>query len=1182
MPLTDQQGEAATRIADNLCVIAGAGTGKTRVLVERYLHLLESGKLWPEDIAAITFTEKAAAEMTSKIRAACTLRAEQAADAAGRRAWIDRRDRLEAGVIDTIHGFCGRLVRQYPVEAAVDPHYAVVADADQRQLLADSIHATIRRLLDEDNADLLRVARAYGLGTMVRMLTRAAGRRADVLRAAATLDRPVEEMVEELGREVDHVAGVAIDDLLRNCRRQAGRIGATRGAEGDRIEIARQQAAEAMEMMGLTMPLATRLDGLRALDGIDLRGGSKKSWSSPELLAEMREAIGTLRDAAREALAACDLTDPADWPEEIELARSVLRAALAAIDDYRRAKVERSVLDYDDLLLGARDLLRDHGDVRRACGQRFRQVLVDELQDTDELQIEIIQLLLGEAATGFSPRPGTFFGVGDPKQSIYRFRGAEVAVFRRVAETLKPCGVVPLSRTFRFHRGLAGVTQAVFAPLLGSDFAALDAERPDTPPVSMEILLAACDDDLSADERRFREAARMARRIRRLADEEGVPFGQVAILMHRQTQSYPYEEALARLGIPCYVVGGRRFYEQEEIRDVVTALRVLRNPGDELSLAALLRGPLFGLSDDALYLLCRQGRLPEKLRDPAARERLWPQDAEKAARAEGWLRHFAGRAGRVPVARLVEEVVFDGPPAAGGQAQGGLAHVLLPGFLGERRYANLRRLLDKARRADLAGRSRLEDFLETVEAGVDEAVEEAEAALTAEVADTVRMMTVHKAKGLEFPYVLLANTDAGRTARRECLYNSPTLGLAPCRPDRRRGARDAAAYTLLRAQDAGQETEEFKRLFYVAATRAQERLIVSGSQTIGAGSWLAWLGESLGMDLAAESEGCRTVTVAPGAHVLVDVARNEPIPLAPRRATGEVARLFADGDLDREAFRKLAARKLPAALRQTAIDATAEVPLDRTQLALPVTALTDYDRCPALFYFHHVLGLREPPTEPVGNRHPSSLAGIPAAAFGDVVHAYLRRADFSAQRSDRPTLDRLAAQHADIAPDRRSEASEAAEHIINNFLSTPLAAEITKSPEVLREVSFVLLRQGFTLSGTIDLLYRDKAGQWVVVDYKTDHVEPDAVERCAAGYRTQLSVYVEAAREFSGTVVKSACLAFLAAGKIWYMNTPLLGGELEAMLDGIRLGRFEPRADCEENCACRPFCERTVTPQSFG
>lgn len=1173
MPLTDQQREAAERIADNLCVVAGAGTGKTRVLVDRYLRLLSDGKASPEDIAAITFTRKAAAEMTSRLRSECAKRAAEAPSIEKKRVWQQRLGGLAASTIDTIHGFCSDLVRQFPVEARVDPQFRVMDEGQQPLLLGDSIRSTVRRLLDEGCPDILVAARAYGLRALLDMLAKAMGRRAAVLGAGATLDVPLDEMLARLQRAVDAAIGQAACNVLSACRREAGLVRATGGPADDLAEVAREQAAEALAMLESGQPAAARLDGLRILTGVTLRGGSAKKWRSKEMLDEVKAVLKTLKEAARDGLASCDVSDPADWPGELELARSLMRVVLAAVEDYERAKVALGVLDYDDLLLKARDLLRGSDAARRSLGGRFRQVLVDELQDTDALQVEILALLLGDEAAGdFSPRPGTFFGVGDPKQSIYRFRGADVAGFHRIAAGFGERGVVPLSKTFRFHRGLAAVTNTVFSRTLGDEFSPLEADREAPAAACVEVLLVPDGSGLKAEDRRFREAARLAQRIRALVDNEGVGWGDIAILMHRQTQSYAYEDALTRLGIPSYVVSGRHFYEQQEIRDVIVALRAVRNPGDILALASLLRSPLFGISDDALYALCRRGLLSRMLAEPQAADGLAPDDAAKLSRAAAWLAHYSSRAGRVGVAQLTEEMVFDGVEA-GAASQGGLAHLVLPQFLGQRRYANLRRLVDRARQLDRSGAARLEDFLETLELSIAEGVEEAAAPLSEEGRDAVLMMTVHKAKGLEFPYVFLVNADAGLAGPRESLYVSTELGLAPRRPDRRVTSSNSAAFTLLQNVDARADVEEYKRLFYVAATRAKERLVISGSQKIARDSWLDWLGSAVGVSLADEPEGRREVDLADGATVAIDVAAAEPLRIRHHKAVGPVAALFRDGMVDHGALDKLSGRKGASSRAATWRRRIAPVHEDCASLTLSVTAVADYDRCPALFRFRHVLGLDGVP----GHADGDGGRREDAAAIGDIVHAYLRVANLGHKTVDCGLVSRLVEQDRRIGRSRRAAVAEAVAGLVANAGRIPFAEQVAASRTVLREVPFVLAVDGFALKGTIDLLFQDDHGEWRLIDYKTDGVSREEARNHALRNRTQLLIYAKAAEKFLGTKLKSACLAFLSAGIIECIGVESGLDTVTSLLSGIAAHRFGPVVDCAGPCAYRELCLRTAS-----
>lgn len=1173
MLLTPEQREAVTRTHDSLCVVAGAGTGKTRVLIARYLELLDSGQGSPGEIAAITFTDKAAAEMVVRLRNECRRRADEADDPAVRHLWRDRRDQVAAGTITTIHSFCQGLVRRYPVEAGVDPMFRLVTGVSQQHRVKDAVLGSIRRLLEADDASLHAVVRAYGLGVLRTMLAVALKRRPAVMPAIEALQKSPSDLLAALRVEVETAVDMEIEQFLAAHSRPAGLIRAVRGADGDLAENARLQAAEALAMLTGSETVGERLDGLRALGEVSLRGGKKTAWASGEMLAEVKGALKAVREAARTALTSCDVTDPSEWPAEIELIQHLTRVVAATFENYESAKRAEGLLDFDDLLLKARDVLAGYPGTRKELSRKYRHVLVDELQDTDPLQIEIICLLLGtERGKTFCPPAGSFFGVGDPKQSIYRFRGADVEVFRQIAASLPGDSVIPLTRTFRFHQGLAEVTNAMFEPLLGDDFVALASAREDAPPeVSAEILLATFDPRDTADERRTREAARIAQRIRDLVDTDGVAYRDIAILMHRQTQSYPYEEALARLGIPVYVVGGRRFYEQEEIRDAMTALRVIRNPGNDLAMASWLRGPLVGASDEALVHLCRDGRLHETLFDDSALRALSLSDVAKVQRGRRWIEAFAGRAGRVGIGQLIEEIAFAGPPSTAGQGDlPTLAHVLLPSFLGERRYANLRRLLEKAQAFDLAGGTRLEDFLESVESGIDAGMEESEASLASEAADCVLLMTVHKAKGLEFPTVILANADAARLVSRPPFQMSRAFGVVGRRPDRRLGSSVPALYTVMQARDVASETEEFKRLFYVAATRAKERLIVSGSQKISRESWLQWLGESLACPLDEEPAGRREITVGECGNMVIDVCQAKAVSHGGGAWRGKVASLLTDGLVDDSVLAGFRARPAAKAVRESIAHGMATVAPEALPLRLSATAIADYAQCPARYYLRRVLGLPAvPPAR--GGRAAETVAGN---VIGDLVHRYLRDVDMSRQAADENLLGNLVCQESRIPTDRRPEAVARVNGLVNSYYDMALAGELREARQVLRETPFVLDIQGVTITGIIDLLYQDKEGRWSIVDYKTDAIDAADADNHAETYREQLNVYRVATQGFLKETLKDTCIAFLRPGIMWYMDSGAGREAVTSVCEKIRLGQFDPRDNCDDACVYRQWCER--------
>ncbi len=1165
MNFTTEQRDAVKEIDRNLCVIAGAGTGKTRVLVAHYIRLLEED-FSPEEIAAITFTEKAAAEMTSRVRESCDEHAAQSPSAAERRTWLQRRSMLAAGHIGTIHGFCSRLIRQYPVEAGVDPRFAVAEELQRHRMLTDAVSETLSRLLAEKDADLQAAARHYGLRRLREILSRAVASRDRAAHAAAALERPDEDVLDAWRSAAEEEQRAAVEQLLDDeaVASAADFLASVRGPEGDRKENARTAIIEGWTMLREAEGLEPRDEVVRALASIDLRGGSKKKWASQQLFNKVGCDLKTVRDACKKLVSKLETTDPASWPDELALARNVARVATAAVERFQENKQRAGVLDFDDLLIFARDLLAENDSVRKELGRRYRRILVDELQDTNALQVNVLNLLVGSGESGtFDPRPGTFFGVGDPKQSIYRFRGADVDVFRDVADSFGQTGRALLTRTFRFHDGLAALTNTVFGRLMGAQFAPLRAHRKEVPPASLEVLLATAEDGASAETRRSCEASRIATRIQELVADEGARYGDVAVLMHRQTQSYPYEDALRRLEIPFHVVGGRRFYQQQEVRDVATALRATRNPGDGFSLAALLRSPFFGLSDDALFHLCRAGPLPDVIASAAAAEGLSPDDREKLASARAWLSHFRARAGRVGVARLVEEIVFDG---AGNQ--GGLAHVVLPQWLGQQRYANLRRLVEQAWQYQQHGEARLEEFLEAVERSTDEGVKQAEAPLAEENRDAVLLMTVHKAKGLEFPYVFLANADAGRRPGREVVHMDGQLGFVPRRPERPAGSNELAAFSLMKRRDEREQNEEFTRLFYVAVTRAQERVFICGSQpgkqsSDWKGSWLAQLGAGLDMDLSVEPARVRRIEPVPGAVVEINVASAQPVRFAGGGPRTPASMLCDHGALDREALGEL----MESVSADSVADLVARVkpvPQDREHLILPATALAEYDRCPALFYLRRVLGIGQLPKERRGD-------GPGGAVLGSVVHECLRRLE-PASAGDPARMVHDVAQEFGVSGQEKDFLNEAT-GLVRSFVDSPLFQELASARTVYREAPFVLAEEGVTITGTIDLLFQGPKLEWTLLDFKTDRVVGRALEAHAKRYWAQMAVYARAAERILNTSVKKACLAYLRPGKLHYMKLAGMAEDLVAIVERLKAADFAPPEHCDRECPYRSLCQ---------
>jgi len=601
--LTDTQRRIVTDLGANCCVTSGAGCGKTRVLVARYIHLLEQDPDVPlSALAAITFTEKAAAEMRDRIRAECRRRLAKArrdGDAVRLDRWQQRLWDVDIAPINTIHGFCGSLLRQWPVEAGVDPNFTMLDETQSTFLRQDVVAAEVERRLEADDTDLLTVLEHFRLQEVRQVLeTVLAGQREVLQRVAGpVMALGDDEVLHRLKQRVDERVLGRLREIAESAdvRDAVADLGRQAGDADDKLEAVRAGALEQVQRLRKARTAEIAMAAARWIGReINLRGGSANRWPSKDAL-----------DAAKAAL---------------------YRTACRALEAYDAAKRERSALDFEDLQMRARDLLRDRPRVRDACRRRFRAVLVDELQDTNLLQFEIVDLLTTEAGggpAGAPLRPGALFAVGDPKQSIYRFRGAEVEVFDRARARVPARGRRGLEASFRLTPGLAALVNRVFAPLMGEAYEPVRGAAPQTGRTVAEVLHTVTpngEKGFHAGEGHTAETRALADRLDRIVasgevhvrdgdtgEPRPVRWGDIAILLRRTAYLHVYEEALEARGVPYYVVAGRGFYKQQEVLDVINLLRVLQDPTDDLHLAGVLRSPLFAVSDEGLYRLRRLG-----------------------------------------------------------------------------------------------------------------------------------------------------------------------------------------------------------------------------------------------------------------------------------------------------------------------------------------------------------------------------------------------------------------------------------------------------------------------------------------------------------------------------------------------------------------------------------------------
>lgn len=1173
-PLTPQQ-RAAIEVRDHsVSLAAGAGCGKTFVLTERFITELDSAGARAaaelDQLVAITFTDAAAREMRDRIRGRAFQRLQSATTDGEAAAWQRLMRSMDAARISTIHAFCAALLRQHAVEAGLDPQFEVL-DAPAAELLRlETIDDRLRVLLVERNDDVLNYAAARGLDRLRDDLAAFSGPRHGEIVAhwrEETSDQLVAEWLKFFEGQAPEIALaelLASGDYreLRNCA--DADLAATDKLRRHLVELGEALSPEQIRSQGIGPSLET-IHTLARVQGVCKEG----DWIDPCDFARFKQAAEKMRKLVK-ASALQRPIDLAAAREAAELGLALVRLAADVGDAIAATKKRRGQLEFDDLLVRARDLLTDerHVAIRQQAVRRTQLVMVDEFQDTNPLQVEIIQAFCGERW-----RERGLFAVGDFKQSIYRFTGAQPRVSADLRAALTTAGRLSLTTNFRSQPAILEFVNAVFYDAF-ADYEPLDAERPQvTAKPAVEFLWSpggqAVDDedgrapsDAKPPARRRKGAARNSRAeearwiARRLAQllASGEPIvgttasgeptarplqpGDIAILLRSLSDAQVYEEALREAGLDYYLAGGHAFYSQQEIFDVLNLLRAVASSVDEIALAGALRSPLFALSDETLFWLVEQhGSLNAGLLAEDLPTELAPAEAAHVRRAASTLSRLRDEKNRLLVAELLS-LAWD---------LTGYDATLMAEFLGPRKAANLEKLVEQARAVDAASPGDLPAFITQLSEFVVQAPKEALAATEAEGGDVIRIMTIHHAKGLEFPLVVLADLERKRHLGGAEPVLDPDLGPLVPLADRE----ETVGYDLYRWRENVEDLDERKRLLYVAATRAKDYLILSSSiDDIDRpkSDWLQLIDARI--SLADGTLRGRLPEDYRTPHIRVTTERPP--------AVAEPASPPHGADLEKLVVktRELAASgkgALPPEARAIAHDSAARRRFSFSQMTgalAPVHVVeepSDVAGESTDEFDETVKAVSELTT-----KAPGSSGG---REFGSLVHAILERIDFNRPRDARRLAELLAPQLIGAFPER---AADEAASLVERFLQTPLAAELAAASIVRREIEFLLPwppanrsmpvesasaervqgsasagpRSGSSpyLHGFLDCLYQDSAGRWRLVDYKTNRVAASEVSRVAATYELQMLAYRLACEAALGEPLAECSLVLLHPG----------------------------------------------------
>jgi ATP-dependent helicase/nuclease subunit A len=854
---TPQQSKAIEAQGASVVLSSGAGCGKTFVLTSRYLIHLKRDRARVGEIVAITFTDRAARQMRDRIRKAVAKELEaNPTDESWRRHLRD----LESAPVQTIHSFCGDLLRQFSVQAGIDPRFEVLEEILAENLRSEALKDTLQLLLLGETPaalDLRELVVLFGWHATVRAIQHLLKER-DVAGWKQWLARaPKDVAAEWVGAKREALLGEWVDYLCAASPKIAHLINLFQS-----IPCRGPEMAANVELILKGLPkLAQATDLAAAVE--DLCEAAKvgkeraKAWPSEEAYEQVKDAMTGFRGDLPGKLALFT-EDPGEVQAAAIVGQRFLRVALSVVEAYQERKRKAGVVDFQDLLVLARDLVRDHSTVQKSVLKRYRFLLLDEMQDTDPVQMELVELLCG-----IGIRHDKLFAVGDAKQSIYMFRGADVSLFEKLRAGVPEDGRLSLTRNYRSQPAILHFVNALCGKRF-PDYEPLEAHHPQAYAGScVEFLWSVPPEDAgeSAGDVRAREADAIARRINELlaADEDRVleetglrrvrP-GDVVLLFRSMSNVATYEAALRKHGLDYYLVGGRAFFAQQEIYDILNLLKTLENPDDGIALAGTLRSPFACLSDDALVIIgLHPGGLWAGLHDAKNLARLSDEMRPRVDRIRQLLNDWRAVKDRLPIARLINRAVADTAYDGALQFE----------FLGDRKLANLWKLVDLARSFDRSGMFGLAEFIARLGELVTNQPREEQAATQPENADVIKIMSIHQAKGLEFPVVFVpdfaAATGGGAYSparwdrRLGCLANPPDEE-PPLFPD--------FPHRLGLAWDTVAEWRESLRVLYVACTRARDLLVISAGlknalpanapadrpvPVKGANAWMLALGE---------------------------------------------------------------------------------------------------------------------------------------------------------------------------------------------------------------------------------------------------------------------------------------------------------------------------------------------------
>ncbi|MCK4257516.1 MAG: UvrD-helicase domain-containing protein [Halanaerobiales bacterium] len=1128
---TSAQKEAIETTDQCIVLSAGAGSGKTGVLTQRYLHLISHRLANVDEILAITFTNKAAGEMKERILKEVNRRAIEADIYEEKDFWRNVKEDLNLAQISTFHSFCGQILRQNPLEVGVDPFFRIFDEIEADEILDETIEEIFLKGLDKGELSVITLVREFGIYAINDLL-----KNAYINSRPTNLDQLADKTLKLLSKssQVLELLKTEICDLVEELLQINHSEKLAKGTKTKMDELEKNWPHLESSIREINFLTDKNRKSLIKLTEI-LKGRLAKSVSS-----QVKRIKEIVEEELNQYLA--DLRG-------LELIPSLVEVIKKIDENYLEKKRRLNGMDFADLERMTIQLLKNNSKICTSYREKFKFIMVDEFQDTNPTQEKLVRLLVGGSLDA-AIQGNQLFIVGDPKQSIYRFRGADVTVFKGLKKEISKIGKdILLDVNFRSRGKIIDFVNHFFEKIFGTNEnnrydmnyqPSYSIRRGDPDDSCVEFMILDKSQLEENTNAREEEAKYLAHRIQkmviseeRLVYEGGkesgrkVSYGDICVLFQALTDVKIYEEALQKKHIPYSVVKGRGFFDRQEVQDVMNFLKIVDNPKREIEWVGVLRSPFCGLSDEDLALLLTKDfkidQLIEKLEknDELGEELIgWSSASAKMMSFFEVYKSIRENREKKAISSLIIEIL----------SKTGYRQLMVTHTYGDLIRANLNKFTSMARQYEKDSFSSLYGFIKHIDMMEEKEVREGMAEIPGQN-DCVQLMSIHQSKGLEFPIVILP--DVGRQlinpTNFPAIFFDPELGLGlRVRDPLTDKSIKTSLSTLIWEEEKRRELSERKRLFYVAATRARDYLIISGAfkdfktGEIDEGkNWLDWIAQVF--DLSKPDEVPEELFYGKEQHRICVNPQIEELILEEmilEKTTS--AQEMVEYETLSEMYQNL---KVPSITPQR----------KNGYYEFSPTALMTYEKCPRWYYHRFVEKMPFSIANPLDRLTVKDNNLLQGAERGTLVHFLCEKAR---NIEEVPEILQKGVRQLGFnvaGPDALANILADIQPLMNNYFQheNDLYHMLeTKEIKEKRELSFYLILDQSLIRGIIDrvIISEDEV---IIFDYKTNQITEDEIEKESKKYLLQMEVYALAIYHLTGIERVQCKLYFLEPDRYW-------------------------------------------------